>query len=190
MQDLDPIRTMNLYVSLLHIRTIELNWPKRPSKFDKPQLFSDHLVLTFEIYFIECTKREVFAKDKIEWYLGLEVTTFWRQSHPQSDTRSPKDKQNKNWVSICSSRQKKNCEIVLNIVLKWKDLGKNRCKSTKMSQGWEKMETNKGYWKGNRIQSRQLGKVWGPATHSSKYETRIMGPGCKPVSWPPPGPPP
>ena len=41
------------------------------------------------------------------------------------------------------------------------------------------------FCKGNGTQPTQHGKLWGPATHSPKYETHILGPEWKPFFWPP-----
>ena len=49
-------------------------------------------------------------------------------------------------------------------------MGKNRCESTKMSEIWEKMGNPMPF----ETQPTQHEKLWGPATHSPKYEAHII----------------
>ena len=61
-------------------------------------------------------------------------------------------------------------------------MGKNRPGSTKMSKIWQKIGMSvervaRCLLKGYGTQQKQHGKLWGPTTHSLKYETHIMGPG-------------
>ena len=57
-------------------------------------------------------------------------------------------------------------------------MGKNRCKSTKMSKTWEKSGEPDACLKGNGTQPKKGGKNYGDlgAIHSQRYETHIIGP--------------